>query len=556
MSQQAGLSEMRDMPRYDAVIVGAGFSGLYLIYRLRKLGLSVICFETADDVGGTWYWNRYPGARCDVESLQYSYSFSEDLQQEWEWTERYSAQPEILKYIEHVAERFDLRRAIQFNTRVASANYNERAGRWLVRTESGDEVDCQFCIMATGALSASRTPDFPGLADFGGKIYHTGTWPHEKVDFTGQRVGVIGTGSSGIQAIPMIAAEAAHLHVFQRTPNYSIPAQNMPLTEEVQRDWKSRYSEMRAKAREANSGFVAEYGTKSALEVSEEERQAEFERRWAIGGPTFNASYTDILRNVEANETAATFVRGQIQSIVKDPVVADLLTPKDYPIGAKRICVDTNYYETFNRDNVTLVDVRSAPVERLTEKGLRTSVAEYEFDSIVFATGFDAMTGPLTRIDIRGREGWLLKDKWAEGARTYLGLMIAGFPNMFIVTGPGSPSVLSNMVLALEHHVEWITDCIAHMRANGNAVVEATAEAENNWVKQVNEAADRTLFPLANSWYVGANIPGKPRVFLPFAGGVGNYIRICQEIVDDGYRGFLMSTPESGDSVEADAAVG
>ncbi len=525
----------------DAVVVGAGFAGLYMLHRLRALGLSACCFEAGSSVGGTWYWNRYPGARCDVESLQYSFSFSEALQQDWHWTERYASQPEILRYLDHVADRFDLRRQIQFDTKVTAAAYDENAGLWRVATDAGDHVSARFCIMATGALSAARKPDMPGLDSFRGPWFHTGHWPKRTVDFTGQRVAVIGTGSSGIQAVPVVAQQAAHLFVFQRTPNFSIPAWNEKLSAERQSTWKAEYAVHRARARDTRSGILYEYGQRGAFDVSREERQAEFDRRWARGGANFTHSFNDLFISAESNHEAAEYVRGRIRAIVRDPAIATALLPTDHPIGTKRICVDTDYYETFNRDNVTLVDIRRTPIETVTSAGLRTTDAEFTLDSIIFATGYDAVTGALGRIDILGRGGEALREKWAEGPRTYLGLMVAGFPNLFVITGPGSPSVLTNVVMAIEQHVGWVADCLAHMQEHGQATIEPETDAETAWVAHVNEVAGRTLFPQAASWYMGANIPGKPRVFLPYVGGLGTYAKICNEVAEAGYRGFRLT---------------
>ncbi|MBV1796711.1 NAD(P)/FAD-dependent oxidoreductase [Siccirubricoccus sp. G192] len=536
----------------DAVIVGAGFAGLYMLHRLRGLGLTVRVFEAADGVGGTWYWNRYPGARCDVESMQYSYSFSEALQQEWQWSERFAGQPEILRYANHVADRFDLRRDIRFETRVTAARFDEASGRWLVETDRGDRVSAQYCIMATGCLSAARMPEIPGIESFAGGIYHTGHWPHAGVDFTGQRVAVIGTGSSAIQAIPVIAAQAAHLHVFQRTPNFSIPSRNQPMDAAYEALWKTDYAARRRQAREMRTGILYPLNEQSALEVSPEERQREYEGRWETGGTAFMAAFKDLATSQAANDTAADFVRGKIRAQLRDPAVAEALQPRNHPIGTKRICVDTDYYATFNRDNVTLVDVRRSPIQAITPTGLRTRDSAHEFDSLVFATGFDAMTGALTRIDLRGRAGRSLAGKWAEGPRSYLGLMTAGFPNLFMITGPGSPSVLSNMIVSIEQHVDWITDCIRHLRARGLACIEATAEAEDAWVAHGNEVAERTLYPAANSWYMGANIPGKPRVFMPYIGGVGVYRQICSDIAGKGYEGFRLTAPDAIADVAAE----
>ncbi|MBI3514757.1 MAG: NAD(P)/FAD-dependent oxidoreductase [Proteobacteria bacterium] len=556
--QASAKSRAADTGAIDAVIVGAGFAGMYMLHRLRGLGLSVRVYEAAGDVGGTWWWNRYPGARCDVESMQYSYAFSDALQQAWRWSERFSAQPEILRYAAHVADKLDLRRDISFETRVTTAHFDEASDRWLIETDRGDRVAARWCIMATGCLSAARTPDFPGLADFGGTTYHTGQWPHEGVDFSGQRVAVIGTGSSGIQAIPVIAEQAAHLTVFQRTPNYSIPSRNGPMDDAYENSWKRDYPAYRAQARRMRTGILygldALYGVndQSALEVSPEERQRLYTTRWAAGGVAFMAAFNDLIVSQEANDTAAEFVRAQIRATVHDPRVAELLAPRDYPIGTKRICVDTNYFETFNRANVTLVDVRTTPIESITAMGVRVGGVDHAVDSIVFATGFDAMTGALNNIDIRGRAARTLVDKWTEGPRTYLGLMAAGFPNLFMITGPGSPSVLSNMIVSIEQHVDWLADCIGHARARGATAVEATQAAEDGWVALVDEVGHRTLYPKANSWYMGANIPGKARVFMPYIGGVGTYREICDDVAAKGYEGLRFSAARATGSAAAE----
>ncbi len=529
----------------DAVVIGAGFAGLYMLYKLRQLGLKARVFETGNGVGGTWYWNRYPGARCDVESLQYSYSFSEELQQEWQWTERYPKQAEILRYINHVADRFELRGDIQLETRVTSAAYDDAKNSWTVRTDRGDTVVARFVISAAGCLSAARMPDMAGLAGFKGKTYHTGTWPHEAVDFTGQRVGVIGTGSSGIQSIPAIASQAAHVVVFQRTANFSIPAWNRPLPQPEQAAWKANYADLRKKAKTTRSGILYDYSQYASADVTAEERQQEYERRWARGGANYTHAFNDIYSNKEANDDAAEFVRNKIRSRVKDPSVAELLAPKDHAIGTKRICVDTDYYETFNQPHVSLVDLRTNPIESIVPNGIRTKTGVHELDSIVFATGYDAVTGALDRIDIQGKGGLALKEKWASGPRTYLGLMVSGFPNFFLITGPGSPSVLTNVIMAIEQHVEWIANCLGHMGERRLAIAEPTPQAEENWVAHVNEVASKTLFTGTQSWYMGANIPGKPRVFLPYIGGLGTYTTICDEVVADGYRGFSFTAAQA-----------
>ena len=527
-------------PEFDAVIVGAGFAGLYALYRLRGLGFSARVFEAGSGVGGTWFWNCYPGARCDVESLEYSYSFSEELQREWHWTERYASQPEICRYLNHVADRFDLRRDIQLDTRVTSAIFDDIGNRWTIHTDRGDKVRARNCIMATGCLSVPKLPEYKGLENFQGRSYHTARWPKEDVDFTGQRVGIIGTGSSGIQTIPIVARQAAHLFVFQRTPNFSIPAQNGPLSPQVTDDWDAHRPEYRQRARTSLFGMLIEQSEKSALEADPQERDSEYERRWQHGGLAMYGAYADLLFNKESNDTAAEFVRSKIRSIVDDPAKAEMLAPKEYPLGTKRMCVDTGYYQTFNRDNVTLIDTRATPIEEITPAGVRTAQTEYTLDSLIFATGFDAMTGAVTNIDIRGRGGASLKQKWSAGPRTYLGITIAGFPNLFLITGPGSPSVFSNMVVSIEQHVDWIADLLAYARQQRLAGVEATDDAENAWVAHVNEVGSSTLCPLANSWYMGANVPGKPRVFMPYIGGVGAYRQKCDEVARNGYEGFAF----------------
>lgn len=534
--------EQQSSSEFDAVVIGAGFSGLYMLYSLHKLGLSTRVYEAGAGVGGTWYWNRYPGARCDTPSVHYSYSFSPDLEQEWEWPEKYPTQPEILRYLNHVADRFDLRRDIQFNTRVVSAVYDNVTNRWTIQTDQGDQVSARYCITAVGCLSAPNTPKFKGLDSFEGQVYHTGQWPHEGVDLTGKLVGVIGTGSTGIQSIPQIAKQAEHVTVFQRTPNYSIPARNRPLTSEEKASIKANYRQLRQTDRESPAGLTLNFNNRpSALEVTQEERQKKFEEAWEAGGTQMLSVFSDIDTNLEANTYIADFVRSQIAEMVHNPEVARLLMPHDHPIGSKRICVDTEYYETYNRENISLVDVRKSPIEEITPTGLRTQDGEYKLDVIVFATGFDAVTGSLFKMDIRGKDGQALKAKWAAGPRTYLGLMTAGFPNLFIITGPGSPSVLSNMAVSIEQHVEWITGCIKYMLEHNFARLEPHVAAEDSWVAHVNEVAHLTLYPLANSWYLGANIPGKPRIFMPYVGGVGNYRKKCQEIVEKGYEGFAFS---------------
>ena len=524
----------------EVAIVGAGFAGMYMLYRLRQLGLSSRVYETGSGVGGTWYWNRYPGARCDVESMQYSYQFSDELQQEWEWSEKYSTQPEILRYANHVADRFDLKRDIQFNTRVESAIFDEESRRWNIRTNKGNQVSAAFCVMATGCLSSPNTPEFTGVNDFEGAMYHTGTWPHEDVDFSGMTVGVIGTGSSAIQAIPVFASQADHLFVFQRTANYTIPARNAPLNPKEIKEIKADYAGLRTRAKTKPSGYDLPIPPLSAVETNSEDRFQTFESKWQNGGVGFMAAFNDLLVDAAANETAAEFVRKKIRETVDDPKVAKLLSP-DNVIGCKRLCVDTNYWETFNLPNVTLVDVNRTPIEKISQNGLFTNGQEYPLDAIVFATGFDAMTGALLNIDIRGRGGQTLQTKWESGPKTYLGLAMADFPNLFTITGPGSPSVLTNMLPSIEQHVEWITNCISHMYANGLECIEANREAEKEWVEHVNQVADLSLRSTCSSWYVGANIEGKARVFMPYIGGFPKYVAKCNEVVANKYDGFKVS---------------
>ncbi|MEC7536599.1 MAG: NAD(P)/FAD-dependent oxidoreductase [Pseudomonadota bacterium] len=534
----------------DAVIVGAGFSGLYLLHRFRKLGLTTRVLERGGGVGGTWYWNRYPGARCDVESMQYSYSFDAELQQEWHWPEKFSAQPDILAYANHVADRFDLRKDIDFDVEVKAAHFNETTRRWRIETDKKDRITAQFLVMATGCISTAQTPNIEGLDNYQGNTYHTGNWPHEKIDFTGQRIAVIGTGSSGIQAIPVLAEEAAHVTVFQRTPNYSIPSQNEPMTSDYEASWKEKYPTLREEMRYTGHGSIKDLNDKSAMSVDEEERQETYKKRWAIGGAGFLTSFNDLLFSQESNDTASEFVRNQIRRIVKNPETAELLAPKTYPIGTKRICIDSGYFQTYNRENVDLVDISEKPIQRITREGLIVNGREFEFDSIVFATGFDAMTGTLFNVDIRGRNDLALKEKWYAGPRTYLGLMSEAFPNLFMITGPGSPSVKSNMLVSIEQHVDFVTESIIYMRELGLEMMEPDVAAEDDWVDHVQEAANKTLFPRANSWYMGANIPGKPRLFMPYIGGVGTYRRICEEVVADNYEGFRFEAETAAAAAE------
>jgi cation diffusion facilitator CzcD-associated flavoprotein CzcO len=531
---------------FDAVVVGAGFSGLYMLHSLRdRLGLRVRVFEAGNGVGGTWYWNRYPGCRCDSDSYIYCYTFDRHLLQEWEWSERYPEQDEILRYLEHCAERFDLKPDIQFGTRVNAATFDEKTNHWEVRTDKGDVAKAKYLIAAVGSLSATNVPKFKGLESFKGKWYHTSQWPHDGVDFTNKRVAVIGTGATAVQAIPEIAQQAKHLTVFQRTPNFCVPARNGKVDPEVTKARKADYDGVVDRIKSSFFGFELNFIPKSVLETTPEEREREFDRMWDDGGFAFwLANYQDMFFNKKANDVIADYLKRKIRSTVKDPEVAEKLIPKTYAYGTKRQPLDTNYFETFNKSNVVLVDANAdGPIEEITPKGIRAGGKEHEVDIIVIATGFDALTGPLKNLGIRGRGGQSLAQKWEEGPETYLGLTMAGFPNLFMITGPQSPSVLSNMPVSIEQHVEWITDCIDHMRRNRLSTIEATPQAQQRWVAHVAEVVNTTLMPGANSWYMGANIPGKPRKFMPYLGpeGVGGYRKKCDEVAAKGYEGFVLS---------------
>jgi len=542
---------MVDAEPLDAVVIGAGFAGLYMVYRLREAGFSVHGFERGGGVGGTWYWNRYPGARCDSEIMFYSFSFLPDLEQEWPLTERYPGQPDILRYLEEVADRLDLRKDFTFGAEVTAVEFDEAARVWTLRTAQGRVATARYVVTAVGCLSTANQPEFPGADTFQGLSLHTGNWPRDPVDFAGKRVAVIGTGASGIQAIPVIAQQAAHLTVFQRTAQFTIPAENGPLDAEFVTLWKRNYPEWRRRARHSAAGFPYTPSITSALEVPAAERRAAFEAAWGAGGFTFlSGTFRDLALSEEANGCAADFVRSKIDEIVRDPEVAELLKPRDFPIGTKRLPLDTNYYETFNRPNVTLVDLKQTPVEELTPTGIRTSAGHHGADVIVYATGFDALTGPLEGLGIRGRNGRALTDAWREGPRTYLGVAVPGFPNLFTITGPGSPSVLSNMPVSIEQHVEWIGDCLAWLRGQGAEVIEATGQAAADWTDHVQQVASHTLHPKAASWYMGANIPGKPRIFLPYIGGVGPYRDHCATVAAHDYPGFEVLPAPAGTPVK------
>ena len=534
MTQHNATSEV------DVAIIGAGFAGLYALHKLRDdVGLTARVFETGSGPGGTWYWNRYPGARVDIPSMQYSYQFDDDLQQEWEWREKYAPQSEILEYVDHVVERFDLGKDIQYDSRVVSSIYDDDSGKWTLTLDNGDQCVARYCIMSTGCLSAANKPHFTGDDTFEGEVYHTGRWPHEGVDLKGKTVGIIGTGSSAVQSIPLIAEACEHLTVFQRTPNFSAPAYNEPLDPDYAKAVKADYQAFRQRGQESLVAWDIEMNEKNYAEMSAEELKACLDERWEMGGLFFYGALADLLTDQQANDVVSEFVRDKIRSKVEDPQIAELLTPKTM-IGCKRICADTNYFETYNRDNVTLVDISQTPISELTPGGLRVGDQSWDFDIIVYATGFDALTGSLDRIDIRGRHGLTLKEKWAAGPLTMLGLQSAGFPNMFIIANAGSPSVLTNMITSIEQHVEWIADAIRYVRQSGATTMETTEAAEDDWVNHTNEVASETLLLGCNSWYLGANIPGKPRVFMPYL-GYADYRQKCDEIAAEGYPGFKIT---------------
>ncbi len=542
MGNQAEVG--RNVPAaVDAVVIGAGFAGLYAHHKFREMGLRAFGFEAAPEVGGTWFWNRYPGARCDVESLDYSYSFSPELLNEWKWSERFATQSEILEYANHVADRFDLRRDYAFNSRVVACTFDVTANQWVVRTDRGDEIRARYLLSAVGSLSLPKAPEISGLEDFAGRWVQTGCWPQEPVEVAGKRVAVIGTGSSGIQSIPILAQEAAQVTVFQRTPNFSVPARNGRIDPDYEAEVRADYVEHHKRNRMTKGGVPPRINTgKSAMEVSEEERRAKFEEAWQFGTFALQSVFNDISSNPESNAAATAFVHDKIRGLVKDPALAEKLLPKTFPFGTKRLCLDTDYYPVFNRDNVELIDIREEPIERITRAGIKTSAGEYPFDLIVFATGFDAVTGPLFALGITGAGGQTLKQAWKDGPQSYLGLMISGFPNLFTVNGPSSPSVLANMLQTIEHHVDWIADCIGYMEQNHFMRIDADEAAQVAWAHEVANMAEKTLYPKANSWYMGANVPGKPRVFLMFIGGLDRYVERCDKIVSEGYTGFNFTS--------------
>ena len=529
------------MQTVDVLVIGAGFAGLRALYRFRGLGYKVKVLEASEDIGGVWYHNGYPGARCDVESYDYSYSFSPELEQEWRWSERYATQPEILRYINHVAERFDLRRDIQFNTRMTSATYDEASARWVIETEGGETFQAQFLMMCVGQLSTTKSPSYPGLSDYKGEVIHSGKWPKHEVTYEGKRVAIIGTGSSGMQMTPVIAKQAKHLTVFQRTPNYSIPAANAPVTDEEDAQVKAQYRERRDRAWNSATGLGFMPNKTSALDVTPEEREKAYEAAWNRLGFGFALTYYDILLNKQANDTAADFIRRKIAGVVNDPVLRDKLLPKNHAFAARRPSVDSGYFQAFNRDNVELADVRESPIVEFTPEGIRTTAKLHEFDMIIFATGFDVFTGSLFKPDIIGRGGITLKQKWADGPVTHLGVGVSDFPNMFIVVGPGSPSLLSNVMVSTEEQIDWMAAFVEHMKANKQTVFEVQPDAEKEWGHHINERVKETLYLSTDSYYNGAEVKGKPRVFMPYSGGVRGYRRILHKCAAEGYTGFSFA---------------
>jgi cation diffusion facilitator CzcD-associated flavoprotein CzcO len=531
---------------FDAVVIGAGFSGLYMLHRLRELGFSAHVYEMGDGVGGTWFWNRYPGARCDVESIEYSFSFSDEIQQEWNWTEVMPAQPEVEAYLNFVCDKLDLRKDIEFSTKVTSLTYDEASNSWTTTTERGDEVTSTFVIAATGCLSAPLEPAIDGLHSFEGVSLYTNRFPKEGFDFTDKRVAVIGTGSSGVQSIPVIAAQADELYVFQRSAAYTLPSNTRPLKPGELEELKANYPEIRKAQKNSFAGtvrfgafaaFLSSTPMTKILESTREERMRAIEERGWLGA----FMWSDILFSMEANKMATELYAELIRRVVKDPDTAASLVPQ-YPFGCKRVIIDVDYFQTFNRDNVTLVDLKKDALTRITPTGLQTESRTFDVDVIVFATGFDAMTGALKRMNITGRGGRRLSDAWADGPRTYLGLQTVDFPNLFTITGPGSPSVLSNMVTSIEQHVDWIADCLTTMREKGQEIIEPTQEAQDEWVGQVaGFAFGIRTDPSCASWYLGANVPGKPRVYMPYSGGVPTYREKCRSVAEAGYEGFVLT---------------
>ena len=540
----------------DAIIIGTGFAGVYGLHRMREAGFRVIAVEAGDDVGGCWYWNRYPGLRCDVDSLEYAYAFSDELQQEWRWSERYAPQSEIHAYIKFAADRLGLRPHIRFNTRIANALYDDVAQVWTLTSEAGDSFRARYIVMATGCLSIPNKPKIKGIENFEGQLVHSVQWPNEKLDLSDKNVAVIGTGSTGVQMIPLLAQEARHLTVVQRTPAFCVPARNQPWNDARIEYWRQNYRDLRAMARNTRAGVLHEYGMLPAAAVRPEDRIADLERRWVKGGPNVLYGFNDLLVNEETNRLVADFLRGKIADAVNDPEIAKKLMPYEYPVGTKRVCVGTDYYETYNRDNVSLIDLRNEKLQQIEKDGIRTNDGFYPVDVLILATGYDAMTGALLAIDISTTAGKSLRAEWGKGPETYMGLGIAGFPNMFVVTGPGSPSVFSNMVLSVEHDMDWISDCLTFLRERDWPTFEADPAAQASWMDHVDDVARHTLLNKAASWYRGANVEGKPQKFMPYVGGVNTYQARCREVAENGYEGFLVGGRALQDGRERELADG
>lgn len=540
VNKSGTVSANSAVKKVDVVVVGAGIGGMYAVHKFREMNLSVQGIESGGDIGGVWYWNRYPGARCDLMSIDYSYSFSKEIQQEWTWSEQFAAQPEILSYLNFVADKLDLRKDIQFNTRVIRAEFNEQSHTWFVTTNTGDIFEAPYCVMATGPLSIPKDPDFAGTKDFQGDIYFAGKWPHEGVDFTGKRVGLVGTGSSGIQITPVVAETAQSLHVFQRTPSFSLPMRNVELDDEYIEEVKNNYNGLRETAGASRLGGMRPVTTRAFFSVPRGQRVQLMEDAWNQGGLAFLGTFSDLLVNEKANDQVADFVRSKIEQVIDDPQLAEQLKPQGYPVFARRPCLDTSYYEAFNKPHVHLVDCINDPIEKLTAKGVKTTSRETELDILIFATGYDSLSGAMMAFDIIGRNEKPLKEKWVEGPVSYMGLLIKDFPNLFSVCGANGPSALANIFTLNEQNVDWIADCIQHMRDKGIATVEATAEAESDWMGVVADMARKTLISKAKTWYVGANIEGKPTGLTIYAGGFLAYRQFCDNVVAEGYSGLVF----------------
>ena len=522
--------------RLDVVIVGAGFGGMYAVHKFNAMGLKIQGYEAGSDVGGVWYWNRYPGARVDLPSIDYSFGFSQEVEQEWTWSEQFAAQPELLRYINFVADRLDLRRHIQFNTRVTCAEWDDARQVWVVKTDRGDVVEATYCIMATGPLSIPKDPEIPGIDRFKGELLRAGRWPHQPVSYAGKRVGVIGTGSTGIQIVQEVGPQAGELFVFQRTPSFTMPMRNVPLEPDYVAEVKRNYAGLRESARNSPAGGIRPASTRAFFSVTPAQRLSLMEDAWKQGGLAMLGTFSDLLVNEEANEHVAEFVRGKIGEMVKDPVTAEKLKPRGYPIFARRPCLDSSYYETFNLPTVHLMDCNEDPIVEITDKGVRTRSGEVELDMLIFATGYDGLTGAMLAVDVQGRDGLRVSQKWSEGARSYLGIMMAGFPNLFMTTGPNGPAALANIIRISENDVDWIADAMRHMSATGQKAMEPTTEAEDGWMKTVAALSQRSLLNKAKTWYLGANVKDKPQGLSMFTGGFPKYREYCTLATQGNYQ--------------------